>query len=277
MEETHETTTRKPPAWLTATALAGSMLLGAHFVKTALHLTPTSLVGVEYGEVGNAYFTPFFNQRWALFAPDPPLRDFYVEFKCMDAEGNELWLSGYGDLLDDHRRVRISPASYLRRVNRSVTFGVLGTPDPSYDALVESLEDPDEGTVRYVAAVATQKKRISMLGRHNGYRLAWHECAQVVSDLAAVRLRVPSIEVPKFTDRNADIPRSVVAHGIPWMTRAEIDELPARVAREVVTDEDVRAMVAKKRQGASTSSSAANHSGVDKSALSPGASGEDKE
>lgn len=235
---------QKHSKWLTSIAAAGSLLLGAHFVKTALFLAPTSLLGIEYSDVGARYFSPLFTQSWALFAPDPPLRDFYVEYKCRDAAGNESpWVSGYGDLLEEHRSQRLTPASYLRRVNRSVAFGVLGTPDHAYDALVESLHDPESATVEYVAAVATQKKRYSLLGRQTGYRLAWHYCAGIVDDLEAVRVRVPSSDVPKFTERNAMVDRKHVAHAIPWMSRGEIDQLPSTARDAVVTTEEIMEMI----------------------------------
>ena len=242
---------RRHSKWLTSIAAVGSLLLGAHFVKTTLHLAPSSLLGIEYGDAGDSYFLPFFAQKWALFAPDPPLRDFYVEFKCRDEQGIESpWVSGYGDLLEEHRRHRLTPASYMRRVNRSVTFGVLGAPDPTYDALFASLDNPDPRTLMYIAARETEKKKTSMLGRQNGYRLAWNRCSTVFENLSAVRVRVPSSEVPKFTERNSADKRDFVAHAVPWATWSEIDRIPLDVREIVVTPEDVTEMLKQRKSQA---------------------------
>jgi len=240
--------------------IAGLGWVAAHFLATALHLMPNSLIGLSADGAGSAYMYLLFSQRWSLFAPEPPLQNRTFHFQCADAEGQATpWLDAYKGLTEQHQSYRLTPSSYLRRVEGGAMRNVV-TRGNEYLApfLARAAQQPageeDEALVATVAALATSDLHTRAYQRQLAYRVAVHHCTQEGGAFSAVRVRAAWWDIPKFSQRNDTTTPIVHTQTLPWATRDDIDGMVEAARAELVSREQALEMIAQTRDASQTPS-----------------------
>ena len=103
-----------------AVALAAVLLvLTVHFGMTLLYLTPATPLKQALGGLPDRYMSPYFEQRWELFAPQPVKNSRYLLVACRAVDeppvGEPVWHDLTRPLLDSKYALRITPADRLHR------------------------------------------------------------------------------------------------------------------------------------------------------------------
>lgn len=228
---------------------AGLIWLCAHFLATALHLMPLTLVGVHYRGLTESYIQPYFSQRWSLFAPEPPTMNAWVEYQCEDeAAGQTGWLRVGASLRETHRRRRFTPASYLRRVEGSGVMAILGEKSEQFDKLIASVDVDDPDALEQFSRVFHARQLDAAKRARRVYRLAHVRCQDAVTSPRSVRVRAVWRDIPKYSFRN-DPPSEAPpkAKTLPWRSVDAIDRLPAEVAEQPIPLDALRALVLEAR------------------------------
>jgi len=204
-----------------------------HFLMTALYLVPLSGPGLAARPAVVAYMEPVFAQRWSLFAPEPPLHDRRFDYECRtDDQRSSGWMTRSAELIDQHARVRLGPANFLRRLEGVVIASALGLQDPVLEALYASREaappEAREAIDRAIAAAAAG--RVS--GSRFGYQLAARYCTEDHGAAPlSVRYRITTRRILSFSKRHQPESREP-AEGfeVPWMSPDDLDQLEQRAA-----------------------------------------------
>jgi predicted DCC family thiol-disulfide oxidoreductase YuxK len=209
-----------------------------HFAATLVHIMPLTSLGVMFGKAVTGYIHPLFTQRWSLFAPEPPLQNTRLNVQCRTADGKETaWLDTDRELARNHARFRLTPSSYLLRVNRAALSGVVGVQDDGIDELMNKLErlTPEE---KQVLKQALRDQSLSRMGEQRFlYRLTEYYCRQVSTQpVTATRARVLFETIPKFSKRNDPAPNMDTRQLLlDWVPMGTIDQYTAKKRGEIIT------------------------------------------
>ncbi|MDU0329070.1 DUF5819 family protein [Paenibacillus sp. 3LSP] len=150
-----------------------------HFSVIVLHAGPINPISAKLQSQINAYVTPFFQQNWHLFAPNPVTTNFklYVKVRYTEPGKNEIveskWLDMVSPMLKKNEETLFSPYNRLIRLGSGyvhelklgghdeLTYELLNTitdDSPLYDRIDEKMnkhiEDQKRMTYRYVSAYA---------------------------------------------------------------------------------------------------------------------------
>lgn len=210
-----------------------ALALVFHFFMTALYLMPLSAPGLAARPAVVAYMEPVFTQRWSLFAPEPPLHDRRFDYDCrIDDQRSLGWVTRSANLIDQHARVRLGPANFLRRLEGVAIASAIGLQDPVLEALYASREaappEAQETIDRAIAAAAAG--RVS--GSRFGYQLAARYCREDLGIAPlAVKYRITTRRILPFSKRHQPESREP-AEGfeVPWMSPDDLDQLEQRAA-----------------------------------------------
>lgn len=242
----------KPTRLATIVGVLGLGWVTAHFAATLLHLAPTSLIGLSLGGVESAYIFPLFTQKWALFAPDPPLQNRSFHYKCVDTSGEETtWMGSLEGLTEQHQKHRFTPSSYLKRIEGAAMRNVLGGQTEFLDQYVQKAaldEEENEVLVGAIAALALKNLQDVARERQIAYRVAMYHCKNLMEDTVAVRVRSTWSDIPKFSLRNDDTTPVVNAFTLPWGTPAKIVEMVEKSRETSVDMEGAREMIRQVRE-----------------------------
>ncbi len=226
----------------------------AHFTATTLHLAAGSLVGLSFGGLTASYMNPLFSQKWALFAPDPPLQNRSFHYQCADSSGIETtWMGSLKNLTEQHQRHRITPSSYLRRIETGAMRSAVGGVQSEYlqkfiqKAAGQAEGQEDEVVLATIAELATQNTIAVTKERRVAYRVGLHHCQELVGEPNSIRIRSTWSDIPKFSQRNDDKSPVVHAFTLPWATPAEVATMVDQIKDIRVTVEDAREMVRQAR------------------------------
>ncbi|MBV1858158.1 MAG: hypothetical protein KUG77_07070 [Nannocystaceae bacterium] len=215
-----------------ALTLVCSSVLILHFVATCVFLMPLSILGVHFGSTVNRYMVPLFQQRWSLFAPDPPLRNVFLHFQC-EQENGEMspWLDRASVLKQEHALYRFTPESYLFRVDRAAVMTALGAKDEVFEKVLEKVEESgDERLLSAMQAASEARSKTQLVQQRFVYRLVAEHCRSAVGPhVRGVRPRIVFQDIPKYSHRYddpAEEPSSVVE--FPWVAVSAIPSLGAQ-------------------------------------------------
>lgn len=212
-----------------ATVLICATLLIAHFLATLVFLMPLSIMGVHYGAPARSYIVPLFQQRWSLFAPDPPLRNVFLHFQCEQPDGSiSPWMDRASVLQRKHASYRFTPESYLFRVDRAAIMTALGSRDEVFETIREKVEESgDEDLLARMQEAADARDSARLVQQRFVYRLVAEHCRSAVGpQVRSVRPRIVFQDIPKFSRRHdapADEPTAIV--DFPWVPVDMIDTL----------------------------------------------------
>ncbi len=109
-----------PTVVLAAPVLLGLLLF--HFVAVGLHVCPPNPVSLSARPWVQAYLSPYFVQRWRLFAPDPGGRNELLHVRCHLREGSTRsstdWIDVTTPIIQAHQRNRLGAPSRVLRAYR---------------------------------------------------------------------------------------------------------------------------------------------------------------
>ncbi len=204
-------------------------VLAFHFLATIVFLMPLSILGVHFGGTANRYIVPFFQQRWSLFAPDPPLRNVFLHFQCEQANGNITpWLDRASVLQQEHASYRFTPEAYLFRVDRAAVMTAIGSKDEVFETVLEKVEQSgDDSLLSRMQEASQARDQARLVQQRFVYRLVAEHCRSAVGDdVRSIRPRVVFQDIPKYSHRYDD-PADEPATSIdfPWVPIDAISSL----------------------------------------------------
>lgn len=98
------------------------ILVGAHFLMTAIYLGPPNLAKLAMQDVAEGYMRPLFKQNWHLFSPMPAFDSVKLPVRCQlrqDASWTE-WADPLKELYEQHYRYRVTGHGKLVQFYRAV-------------------------------------------------------------------------------------------------------------------------------------------------------------
>jgi hypothetical protein len=93
-----------------------------HFGMTLIYISPKKFTPDFLDQLSQWYIAPVFDQSWALFAPDPPLREKELWYRILSESGWSDWQNPGAALLEKHDAFRLSNASILYRINQNTAW-----------------------------------------------------------------------------------------------------------------------------------------------------------
>ena len=220
MENRSQTSTSR--ALLRLLLCSCGVLLVWHFAITILYLLPLNPVRLAYGEVVDAYIVPYFRQRWALFAPDPPLDNKILTLRCRIEQGGVIEETSWHDLdtfvLQARRRNLLSSLERFGRVNRAVLASSLGAQDTVSSLVNEQIDrrfkdapprdeegvDEEERRWARASALVVQRKQDEVTAvRPFVYRAGYATCQALYPGrhIVGSQFRIVLHEFPRYSDR----------------------------------------------------------------------------
>jgi hypothetical protein len=185
-------------------------IVALHFAVTLAYLTPPNPVRLRLSPLIQAYMSPYFDQRWELFAPDPvaDARLLQVSCRSLGADGDpreSAWSAMTAPLRELRQRYRLTPADRLDRAQQAAIHMMF----EKQDALVEKLvqrEDEHRSEIEPLLAGALEARRERAdLGRRLLTRAASAECDRTGdAPTVAVRVRLVVVKTPPFSQRAGD-------------------------------------------------------------------------
>ncbi|MYW01835.1 DUF5819 family protein [Streptomyces sp. SID3343] len=134
-EERHSTSVRIMSA-IIALIVVGATVV--HVSAVFLHVAPSNTVSTQYREEIDGYIYPFFEQNWALFAPNPVAENFRLQAqsRVRNPDGTTTD-SGWTDLTgDDLDHIRHNP--YPSKADQNMIRRAWSTYSDSHDVKDES-------------------------------------------------------------------------------------------------------------------------------------------
>jgi hypothetical protein len=202
--------------------VAGFTLVAFHFTMTILYVLPLNPVKISVGADVERYMAPYFRQRWALFAPDPPLDNKILLLRYRLEKNSLVEESEWHDLdtmvLEARRENLLSPLERFGRVNRAVLAAAMGTYDGVLDLFREQLEkrfkdqvprdadgvdDEERRWARAAAKITEYKTEELKAMRPFLYRAGGSTCQALYPDsnVIASQYRIVRHEFPRYSDR----------------------------------------------------------------------------
>ena len=182
---------------------------------------PLSIVGIHFGKTAHRYIVPLFQQRWSLFAPDPPLRNVFLHFQCEQTGGKTSpWLDRASVLQHEHASYRFTPEAYLFRVDRAAVMTAVGSKDEVFETVLEKVEQSgDDSLLSRMQEASEARDRFRLVQQRFVYRLVAEHCRSAVGeDVRSVRPRIVFQDIPKYSHRYddpADQPATRI--DFPWV------------------------------------------------------------
>jgi hypothetical protein len=144
-------------------ALICGTTVSLHFAFTVLHLLPLNPLRPVYADFVSEYMTPFFQQRWALFAPNPPLENKALALRCRlstpEGDRQTPWVALDVMTINARRDQLFSPVERLGRVNRSVLSAALGTREETVALFRDKFKEKVTDAVSPGSAELTEEQR----------------------------------------------------------------------------------------------------------------------
>ena len=212
------------PVWPRIAAAGAMCVLALHFGFTFLHVAPANPVSQQFASATGLWMSPFFDQNWELFAPDPVSRDTGLLVRGT-ADGKEL--GGFVDL---------STAMLERKLHNLVPDNLHYTVSSASHNLLSARQD----LIRSDAVLAEFPEAADsglfldkdlLDAGPEALRTAYKRTVDAVVQLAidgvrsesgvtpdAVQVRVVTHEFPRWSER-ADAGVGEVAYSdTPWLT-----------------------------------------------------------
>ncbi|WP_406284607.1 DUF5819 family protein [Embleya sp. NBC_00896] len=119
-------------------AVAAILVTLVHVAFVFLHVAPSNALSQEYQDETNTWIYPYFEQNWALFAPNPMSENFRVQAqsRVRNPDGT-ITESGWSDLTgDDLDHIRHNP--YPSKADQNLIRRAWSSYADSHDAQDES-------------------------------------------------------------------------------------------------------------------------------------------
>ncbi|MEN8649570.1 DUF5819 family protein [Streptomyces sp. 21So2-11] len=201
-----------------------------HFSMTALHHTPFNPIREQHDDKIQAYMSPYFQQDWHLFAPEPVTEDsgFLIRAQRSLPDGAVVttkWVDVTTPHIDKLHRQRFWP-SRVERLAPAVRQRLDGWRDPQLEELRR--EDNPPGSKGPARADATAEPvpplaPSELAGRDSALlyarALASAEAAKLWGgSLRSVQVRIVINKYPRFSERAIRANRGKVSYyDLAWM------------------------------------------------------------
>jgi hypothetical protein len=184
-----------------------ALALAVHFGMTIIYLMPPNPLKLRLLPTVARYMSPFFRQKWELFAPDPARDNRLLLISCrVQSDGGELRETPYYDitspLLEQKYRERASAAERIERAEHAGLFMLFRPHDVLLDKLHQQ-NDETEDYRRSLEDLDADERRADEWGRRLIARAASAECDRIygAGRTRQVRLRIVSIKTPPLSKR----------------------------------------------------------------------------
>jgi len=213
-----------PITWPRVAATGAAGVLALHFGFTFLHVAPANPVSQQLAPAVGLWMSPFFDQNWELFAPDPVSRDTGLLVRGMTGDES---LGGFIDL---------STAMLERKLHNPVPDNLHYTVSSASHNLLSARQDliRDDSVLAAVPEAAESGLFLSeelLEAAPDSLRTAYERTVDAIVQLAinavraetgvtpdAVQVRVVTHEFPRWSER-ADAGVGEVAYSdTPWLT-----------------------------------------------------------
>lgn len=227
------TTREHEGRWIHRTVgVVGMLALALHFTLTIIYLHPISVVGLGTRDWVTSYMEPYFQQRWTLFAPDPPLDDRRLDYQCeLDGEVGP-WTSRSEGLLRTHARFRFGPAGRMRRHEQAAMSAVVGVHDSVIDEIIAAKGEASERQRELIDLRMAQQTALRIQGGMITYELVADYCREERGEPDAVRFRLVTRPIAPYSSRNdpswSAEPEVFVS---PWLAPADFASLDEQAQR----------------------------------------------
>ncbi|MEJ8655471.1 MULTISPECIES: DUF5819 family protein [Streptomyces] len=193
-----------------------------HFGMTALHHMPFNPIREKHDDKIRAYMTPYFQQDWHLFAPDPVAEDsgFLVRVKRVTPNGS-LETTQWADVTTPHIDKLQGQRFWPSRVERLA---------PAVRQRIEGWRDPELDELRHKNQLKSQKKDPDpplapgeLAGRDSALLYARGVASSEAKalwgdDIHSVQIRIVVNQFPRFSERTErDNKGKVTYYDLAWM------------------------------------------------------------
>ena len=224
-----------------AGGLATAVVL--HFLITALFVGPPNPIKRAWGDQISGYMTPYFEQNWSLFAPNPisEERGMLVRARVEESDGT-LRTTGFVDITNPAIRAVHGNRLFPSRLARLVSSGIqmLAWEDPVIERYRQRLREERLEEVGSEAPGAPAVTGPSILGEpkpddlpitpaEQRYRERTERFVQTLASAESVRRWGPRVvdvhvrlvrhEFPRFSQRRSQELGTVTYEDLAWMPR----------------------------------------------------------
>jgi len=210
--------------WPRVTASGAVCVLALHFGFTFLHVAPSNPVSQQLAPAVNFWMTPFFDQNWELFAPEPVSRDTGLLVRGK-ASGEDL--GGFIDL---------STAMLERKLHNPVPDNLHYTVSSAGHNLLSARQEVVQNENVLTKFADAEKSGLFLTedildAAPSPLRAAYERTVDAVVQLAidavrtdtgitpeSVQVRVVTHEFPRWSERADAGVGEVVYSDTPWLT-----------------------------------------------------------
>jgi len=143
--------------------------IGFHFIATYIFCLPDSYFPDPVNYYSRKYINPAFNQGWSMFAPDPPLKEKWTEFRwASDGEWKD-WYRTDTLYQDEFHKYRITHHNNMHLMIQNASAYLWGESWKA-DNMPNSISDQYDGD------------SLAYLKESYGYLLSMHLVEQVIKN-----------------------------------------------------------------------------------------------
>jgi hypothetical protein len=226
-----------------AAGLAAAMAM--HFLATALFVAPLNPIKLEWGDEIACYMTPYFEQNWSLFAPNPisEERGMLVRARVTDVDGT-IRTTPFADITNPAIEAvhgnRVFPSRHARLVSSGIQM--LSWEDPVIERYRQTLRKRQEAqleqppperaagpTPAEPSPDGTSPVEPPLTPPEQRYRARTERFLQTLAsaesvrrwgpEVVAVQVRLVRHEFPRFSERRSERTGLVTYEDLVWMPR----------------------------------------------------------
>jgi len=208
------------------------LIVMSHFSMTILFLAPKNPISLEYSSYINRYMTPFFQQNWQLFAPNPINAERAVLIRArMQHPDYTYTITDFHDItspyVDDIQRYRIFAPLRTRIILNSIQLLTFTDPsaqqfrDRLEEIFVEQVEEnvDIEDLVPELFPLTDYEQDVIKLAVKILYRLAVRSAIERWGDnISDIQIRFAVHRFPRFSERQSNSKTGeVVTEDFDWL------------------------------------------------------------
>jgi Family of unknown function (DUF5819) len=171
----------------------GIAFICIHFVMIIIYVSPEQFFNQKTQQIARFYVDPLFTQHWALFAPEPPMKDIVIEYRLINGNNETEWINPREKILELHNKNRFHSNSKLLRLNQHVGF-----------FLLRDYKDIQEKKIIYQMG---ENKGVTNIVNSFGYKTAVFYCKKHakkigVSNFNALEIKLILVNPVPYEQRN---------------------------------------------------------------------------
>lgn len=222
-----------------------AMAIAGHFLATALFVGPLNPIKLAWGDEITGYMTPYFEQNWSLFAPNPISEERGILVRArVTGEDGTVRTTPFADITNPAINAvhanRLFPSRHARLVSSGIQM--LSWEDPVIERYRQQLRErqeahvdeppPEHAAGPTPAEPSTNDKSTvepPITPAEHRYRVRTERFLQTLAstesarrwgpEVVAVQIRLVRHEFPRFSQRRSGETGPVTYEDLAWMPR----------------------------------------------------------